>query len=241
MPQTFQILTPCHQNWDTMPLTDAGRHCAVCDREVVDFTDCDPAAARAALEQAAAEGRRVCGRAPVDRRRRVVFSTFRRHVLTNGLAMLLGTGAMACQLPPPQDGEQAVGEGVAPAILPDQPPEAAPEAMGQRPEPARVVMGDMVAVPPRPATAETGGHGQEGSPPECRPAPIGESEMTIKPGKEVVLEGSTILPGPPPPSSLDIQQHPDDAGADRHPARIRIMRARKGDPRHDRQGGGDDF
>ncbi len=32
------IPTPCHQDWNSMSLTEKGRHCAVCDKEVNDLT-----------------------------------------------------------------------------------------------------------------------------------------------------------------------------------------------------------
>ena len=53
-------LQACPENWQQMTPTAAGRHCAHCDREVVDFTRAtatDLAAARAA----APDGR-LCGR-----------------------------------------------------------------------------------------------------------------------------------------------------------------------------------
>ncbi|MBG8555154.1 energy transducer TonB [Hymenobacter guriensis] len=53
-------LRTCHADWQQMTPTEQGRHCAVCQRTVIDFT----AAAQADLEnaRAAAPDGRVCGR-----------------------------------------------------------------------------------------------------------------------------------------------------------------------------------
>ncbi|HMI62336.1 MAG TPA: hypothetical protein VK518_15565, partial [Puia sp.] len=37
-PFQLQIPTPCHESWANMQPSDKGRHCAACQKTVVDFT-----------------------------------------------------------------------------------------------------------------------------------------------------------------------------------------------------------
>jgi len=53
-------LQACHENWQQMTPTAQGRHCAHCNREVVDFTHATAADLEAA--RAAAPDGRLCGR-----------------------------------------------------------------------------------------------------------------------------------------------------------------------------------
>ncbi|MDO7884677.1 carboxypeptidase-like regulatory domain-containing protein [Hymenobacter cheonanensis] len=66
MPQRatlVRIPQPCHERWDAMMPTAAGRHCAACRKTVVDFTQKTDAEILAALRQAAGE---TCGRLRAD-------------------------------------------------------------------------------------------------------------------------------------------------------------------------------
>ncbi|MDO5856927.1 hypothetical protein Q2490_06465 [Myroides odoratimimus] len=38
MKYRIEIPEPCHEDWDKMAPQDKGRHCAVCDKVVVDFS-----------------------------------------------------------------------------------------------------------------------------------------------------------------------------------------------------------
>ncbi|QIX61298.1 energy transducer TonB [Hymenobacter sp. BT18] len=53
-------LRVCHEDWQQMTPTEQGRHCAVCQRTVIDFTNATQAALDAA--RAASPDGRLCGR-----------------------------------------------------------------------------------------------------------------------------------------------------------------------------------
>jgi hypothetical protein len=59
-PTVLQIPQPCHESWDAMTPATAGRHCAACQKTVVDFTLKTDAEILAYLAKAA--GGRTCGR-----------------------------------------------------------------------------------------------------------------------------------------------------------------------------------
>jgi hypothetical protein len=59
-PVTIRIPQPCSESWDAMTPTTAGRHCAACQKTVVDFTLQTDAEILAYLARAA--GGRTCGR-----------------------------------------------------------------------------------------------------------------------------------------------------------------------------------
>ena len=59
-PSPVRLPQPCPANWSAMTPTVAGRHCAACCTEVVDFTQKSPAEVVAYLRQE--NGRRICGR-----------------------------------------------------------------------------------------------------------------------------------------------------------------------------------
>ena len=60
---TLHVAQPCHESWDAMTPASGGRHCAACQKTVVDFTHKTDAEILAALRQAAGE---TCGRLRAD-------------------------------------------------------------------------------------------------------------------------------------------------------------------------------
>ncbi len=57
-PITITIPEPCHEDWAKMTPTQKGKHCAVCEKEVIDFTK----ATDEQLYKTAANGGNLCGR-----------------------------------------------------------------------------------------------------------------------------------------------------------------------------------
>jgi hypothetical protein len=58
-PFQLQIPTPCHENWANMQPSDKGRHCAACQKTVVDFTAMSDTEIIRYMSKASAN---VCGR-----------------------------------------------------------------------------------------------------------------------------------------------------------------------------------
>lgn len=56
----YSIPKPCHENWNTMTPESKGRHCAVCQKCVIDFSKLSDIAVRKELKANA--GKEVCGR-----------------------------------------------------------------------------------------------------------------------------------------------------------------------------------
>lgn len=59
---TLTVPTPCHENWTAMTPASQGRHCAACDKVVLDFTQKTDAEILALLKRTAAP----CGRFRAD-------------------------------------------------------------------------------------------------------------------------------------------------------------------------------
>ncbi|MBC6608354.1 hypothetical protein H8B13_16125 [Hymenobacter sp. BT188] len=57
---TISIPKPCHENWDQMTTAAQGRHCAACDKVVVDFTRMTDTEVVLWLQQE--QSGRTCGR-----------------------------------------------------------------------------------------------------------------------------------------------------------------------------------
>lgn len=64
MPKIISIPTPCHEDWNAMTPDDKGRHCALCSKTVVDFTQWHLQEILFYLQQNSAN--RVCGRFAAD-------------------------------------------------------------------------------------------------------------------------------------------------------------------------------
>lgn len=125
------IVSPCHEAWDTMSPNAQGRHCAVCDKTVVDLAGMAQAEARRYLSQdlprRLAAGDQICVRAHTDRKRRLLHPGQR--LLTNAFAgMLAMTVAGAL--------------GLGPMLQAADAPKPAPEPVG-------IEMGDVVAPDPK--------------------------------------------------------------------------------------------
>lgn len=65
------VVSPCDVPWEGMSPTRAGRRCAACDREVLDFTQMTELRARAIL--VLFQGRSLCGRVAYDEAGEAVF------------------------------------------------------------------------------------------------------------------------------------------------------------------------
>ena len=60
MKYKITIPEPCSENWDSMTSAEKGRHCAVCDKTVHDFSSFTKSELQVFLE----ENKRVCGKIP---------------------------------------------------------------------------------------------------------------------------------------------------------------------------------
>jgi hypothetical protein len=153
---SYHIPEPCHEDWERMTPTERGRHCASCDKVVVDLSACSPTEARAMLDEAAqrATGAELglCARVRVDRRRRVLLGRARRYVLSNGLAALLAWGVAGC------DGTVANTDPVpspAPSVdVQPQPQHQDPPPEELQPVPGGIMMGEMMAPAPEECPVE---------------------------------------------------------------------------------------
>ena len=141
----LHIADPCHESWDAMTPNRQGRHCASCDKTVVDVTAMAPTEARTYLNQElparVQRGERVCVRALADRKGRLLRGGVTRRLLTNGLAAVLAM-AMADyagfgpSLQAAEGGEPQVAEPVEPVAV-----------MGGLVAPMPAMMGDVCVEP----------------------------------------------------------------------------------------------
>ncbi|HYE07612.1 MAG TPA: hypothetical protein VEL07_18990 [Planctomycetota bacterium] len=141
----LRIATPCHEDWSGMTPNGPGRHCASCDKTVVDLTALTPAASSVAmvgLADRVRAGEHLCVRAHADASGGLRATRARRRLLTNGMAAMLAM-AMA-------SGLTGCGGG-------DQPGAATTGQVQQDPEPVdphpRETMGEMRVPDPVPEPA----------------------------------------------------------------------------------------
>ncbi len=100
----LRIPSPCHEDWNAMSPDRHGRHCASCDRVVVDVAAMNGAEASvflAGADAALARGERVCVHARLDTRGKVVvpspsIARGRARLLTNALAAMLAMSISGC-------------------------------------------------------------------------------------------------------------------------------------------------
>ena len=88
MQKSFKIAIPepCHENWAIMTPSEKGRHCASCQKEVIDFTSKSD---KELVEQINANSN-ICGRMRIDQLdREIVLSQKQKRSLHSYLAALL--------------------------------------------------------------------------------------------------------------------------------------------------------
>ena len=117
----MRIATPCHEDWNRMDPRRSGRHCAACDRTVIDLTALGSAERRARLAAIAGDvrsGGQVCVRGAGDRDGALAGS---RRALNGGMAMLLAMTMAGCLGEGPQLGHAAAtpAHATRPADLPE--------------------------------------------------------------------------------------------------------------------------
>ena len=156
----FVIQEPCHENWDDMTPSEKGRHCAVCDKQVVDFTALDPEEGLAMLEQAAKDASScstgICGRVPADASGTLQLSKQekpgpRRRYLSDALAGMLVLSVLGgCYAQPDDEVGQHIEQTVEPSTDPT-PAEVTPPVMGTlMVEPKPEMLGEIHCVEPAP-------------------------------------------------------------------------------------------
>lgn len=99
-PSLISIPQPCSVSWAAMSATEAGRHCATCATEVVDFTRLSEAEILAFLARQG--GRSVCANAYATQLAPPAPATRWRRWLVAGLALLGWHPLASCATKPPQ-------------------------------------------------------------------------------------------------------------------------------------------
>jgi hypothetical protein len=97
----LHIAKPCHEDWNAMTAAERGRHCAVCQKTVVDVAAMQTGDAIRYLHQlgrtlAKPGAESVCVRAPSDGFGRLLRPKAKRYLLTNGLAAILAVTMSGC-------------------------------------------------------------------------------------------------------------------------------------------------
>ena len=208
MSSDFTIPEPCHESWGDMTPAERGRHCAVCDKVVVDLTSMPAKTGKELVNQARSAGQSVCARTRVDARKRIVFGPIRRHVLSNGLALLLAFGAAGCG----GDAKVAVtGEPVTSSAANGEEPvtvtvpiEHAGTELGE----VDVIMGDLCV--PDELPPEAGPKPDEAPVPDDEPVIMGEICPPDHEPAPVDPEKVTTLPKPDLPMVMGMLVPPTD-------------------------------
>src|SRR4051812_14945111 len=95
----LHIPKPCHEDWNAMTPATQGRHCASCDKTVVDVTRMRPVEAvrfLGELRSGLPKGGEVCVRAHADPSGRLLMPSATRRLLTNGLAAVIAMTIAGC-------------------------------------------------------------------------------------------------------------------------------------------------
>ncbi|MBA2481176.1 MAG: hypothetical protein H0V44_10985 [Planctomycetes bacterium] len=180
MDTRLHIPKPCHEDWAAMHPNERGRHCASCDKTVVDVTRMGVGQVRAFmsdLQRTLPAGAQVCVRAYADPRGRLIAPSAARRLLTNGLAAMLAMTMAGCGGSGPAVGQPAQGAGG---------PEGARQAQG--PSPRHAIKGEMAVMPNRGSAQPQRAAGGPRDPVVC-PVPV-------TPGSDAVLQGEVMLPDP---------------------------------------------
>jgi len=147
----LRIAEPCHESWDAMTPTSHGRHCASCDKTVIDVTAMSPAEATAYLHQQApsrlARGERICVRARADRQGAIQRPGIKRRMLTNGMAVMLAAVSGFTALSELHAADEECAPMMGKMVMP-----ATPVAESQP-----IAMGEMVIAPILPVTDAASG------------------------------------------------------------------------------------
>lgn len=177
----MHIAKPCHEDWNRMSPNDQGRHCAVCEKTVVDLTPLTVGERRerlAGISQDVRQGKRVCVRGRVDRDGSLSGS---RRMLTGGMAMLLAMTFAGCQGEGPQ------------VATPNQPQQVQPVEQPPLPGEATIpqqTMGMMAPIQVQPAPVEPA-HVLRGDVAEPLPAKMGEMACPT-PVVDPVIKGKVV-------------------------------------------------
>jgi hypothetical protein len=148
---TIRIPTPCAESWAAMTPTGGGRHCAACQKTVVNFTQNTDAEILAYLAQATG---RTCGRfraGQLGQPRRLARQAGRSPHWQLWLAGLLAT-ALSVQSCQSTTGE--VTPAAARHLVPPPPPLAVPTVDSATVGATQPLMGDTVLVSPTPGAGK---------------------------------------------------------------------------------------
>lgn len=156
----YIIAKPCHEDWAAMTPTERGRHCAHCDKVVVDLTVLAPAQARTVLDEAHQRSQAGPGQSVgICVRGHARPQTRHGHVLTGGMALLLAFGGVGAAetspvggdvvlAPDPVESQEYLGRVAVEPVRGEAHVEPLPVAMGEiGPAPSPAPMMGVVAIP----------------------------------------------------------------------------------------------